>query len=80
MCKWKINNGPAIIPEIIDGGEKLPHHDNPVIPALSREGEHVAIFLKSTSDDEKEDLREEIPGSIDTTFTAQFIEIKRETE
>ena len=80
MRKWKINNWPAIIPEIIDGGKKLPHHDNPVIPALSCKGKHAAIFFESAGDHEKKDLRKEIPGGINTMLSAQFIEVKSETE
>jgi hypothetical protein len=80
MRKWKINDGPAVIPEIIDRSEKLPHHDNPVISALGRKGKDIAIFLNPTDNDEKKDLREEIPGGFYAMFSTQIVEIKSETE
>ena len=69
MRKWKINNGPAVIPEVIDRGKKLPHHDYPVVSASRRKCESAAGFFKSAGDDEKKDLREKISGSIDAMFS-----------
>jgi hypothetical protein len=80
MRKWKINNGPAVIPEVIDRGEKLAHHDYPIVSASRRKCESAAGFFESAGDDEKKDLQKEISSGIDAMLSVQFVEVKREAK
>ena len=80
MRKWKINNGSAVIPKIIDGDKKLTHHNNPVVTSFGRQGEHIAMFLEASGQKEETDFENEVANSGNTMLFCKFIEIKGETE
>ena len=80
MSKWKIHNRPTVIPEIIDGDKKFPHHDDPIVLTLIRKSEHIALFLKASGQKEKVGFKKEKANSGNTILFRKLIKIKIKTE